>query len=352
MRFASVVSLIPILFVACGIRAGRAPEQPDAAASQIKTTFESQLSNLRPETQYHYALRMYRITGDSSYIVYIAPAVLTQRSQLLADLEGLKDSSYLDSRREVLFEELGEGNRKSRVRRDLFKSRGNLILDLAILSNCYKLFDHAGEAADSDSLISRAVAYLRTVDFGLLAHDSRVMADYSAQAANAVYYLYFLDIVDLRREFEKSLRGEFPDVADKRLSDLEFSDKVYGLTHIMIAGSGYYQQPVDPTEFEWILKYFESRKKRIFEETKPDVVAEVGLCYLLAGKRSDPMVRACRDQIVRYYDPVAGMVPSPSGSVDLETGEHRNILAIMLLAWPERLHPGPILPVQPSVTPK
>jgi hypothetical protein len=37
------------------------------------------------------------------------------------------------------------------------------------------------------------------------------------------------------------------------------------------------------------------------------------------------------------------MVPSESGSTDLEDGEHRNVLAIMLLDWPERLYPGPLL---------
>jgi len=35
------------------------------------------------------------------------------------------------------------------------------------------------------------------------------------------------------------------------------------------------------------------------------------------------------------------MIPSPDGSTDLERGEHRNVLAIMVLGWQGRLYPGP-----------
>jgi len=37
------------------------------------------------------------------------------------------------------------------------------------------------------------------------------------------------------------------------------------------------------------------------------------------------------------------MILSPHGSSNLEIGEHRNIMAIMLLSWPDTLFPGPYL---------
>ncbi|WP_409229492.1 DUF3541 domain-containing protein [Halomonas sp. PAR7] len=38
------------------------------------------------------------------------------------------------------------------------------------------------------------------------------------------------------------------------------------------------------------------------------------------------------------------MIPSPDGSTDLEGGEHRNVLAIMVLGWQGRLYTGPAWP--------
>lgn len=313
-------------------------------AAQIKSTFDSRLSELQPETQYHYALRMYRVTGDSIYIPPIAGMIPTIRKQMRDDLDSLSNSTYLTLRRVMLLKDLGENNRKSRARNELFRSRGNLIVDLAILSNCYKLMDHSSRDVVNDSLLSRAVAYLKSVDFTVLASDSRIVSDYSAQAANAIYYLYFLGIADLREEYLILFRRVFPDIVDRRLSGLEFNDKIYGLTHLILAASQYYQQPVDSHEFDWILRYFESRSRRILSNTKPDIIAEVGICYLLAGEKDNSMVRACREAILKQFDSRTHLIPSPSGDKNLETGEHRNVLAYILFAWPKNLRAGPTWP--------
>ena len=37
------------------------------------------------------------------------------------------------------------------------------------------------------------------------------------------------------------------------------------------------------------------------------------------------------------------MVPSEQGGTDLASGEHRNVLTILLLDGPDRLYPGPRL---------
>ena len=38
------------------------------------------------------------------------------------------------------------------------------------------------------------------------------------------------------------------------------------------------------------------------------------------------------------------MIPAADGTHLLEPGEHRNVLALMLLTWPRRPHPGTQLP--------
>lgn len=73
-------------------------------------------------------------------------------------------------------------------------------------------------------------------------------------------------------------------------------------------------------------------------------MAEVGISLLLAdGDTGHPGVVQLRQALVEAYDPHARMIPATDGTTDLERGEHRNVLAIMLLRWPATLHPGPDL---------
>ena len=63
------------------------------------------------------------------------------------------------------------------------------------------------------------------------------------------------------------------------------------------------------------------------------MIAEVGISFLLAGLDNDPVVEKTRKAIKASINLEAGLVPSVSGSVSLSGGEHRNVLAIMLLDW-------------------
>lgn len=55
------------------------------------------------------------------------------------------------------------------------------------------------------------------------------------------------------------------------------------------------------------------------------------------------MVARIRDALVEAVDPETGIIPSTEGSTDLARGEHRNVLAIMVLRWTGALTPGPAL---------
>lgn len=62
-------------------------------------------------------------------------------------------------------------------------------------------------------------------------------------------------------------------------------------------------------------------------------MAEVGIAFLLAGLEDDPVVLKTRQFIQAAVDKERGLIPSTSGDFDLSLGEHRNVLAIMLLDW-------------------
>jgi hypothetical protein len=60
---------------------------------------------------------------------------------------------------------------------------------------------------------------------------------------------------------------------------------------------------------------------------------KLGSVFLLAGLDDDPVVKKARAAIARAVDKKHGMIPSVSGDFDFAYGEHRNVLAIMLLDW-------------------
>ena len=113
------------------------------------------------------------------------------------------------------------------------------------------------------------------------------------------------------------------------------------MTHFIFAASEYYQHQVDKQTFAWILDYFDANIDRILADATDDIIAEVGISFHLAGLSNHPVVKKTQAHIINAYDPKVATIPSPRGNPDLALGEHRNVLAMMLLNWPETLHQGP-----------
>ncbi|MEW6051759.1 MAG: DUF3541 domain-containing protein [Candidatus Zixiibacteriota bacterium] len=313
-------------------------------ARRIRQTFESDLYRLEPGMQRHFAQRMYRITGDERYAYPLFLDYLILEKNLQATLDSLHNRVWVDRQMSRILDRMDDGGRKGRLRRQMFEHNGDMALYLEMLRAAYALEDYGVCSTGSLGLCGQAVVELGKVDLPLFLLDTAVIRVYSAQAVNGVYYMYQLRLGDFRTEYASAFRQTFPDDRDAELSDLEFGDKIYGLTHFVTAASNYYQKPVDSAEFNWILGYFELRQARILHNLKADIVAEVGLCFLLAGQDRHLLVDQCRKIVLDEFDPGSGIVPSPAGNTDLDLGEHRNILAYMLLEWPRELHPGPRLP--------
>jgi len=98
---------------------------------------------------------------------------------------------------------------------------------------------------------------------------------------------------------------------------------------------------VDRKDFAWILDYFEQNIETILARTKPDVYGEVGLCFLLAKDKDNQALKKIKDAIVADINPQKGMILSVKGGDNLPKGEHRNVIAIMLLDWPPSQVHGP-----------
>lgn len=341
------LAALSTLSVFAGIHPARGDERCDIA-NRIQGTMEAALPTLRPSIRKHYALRAFRATGDSRYLAPIISDYESTRRELAADLDSIGDAAYVERRCADLLSHLDGERRKDRSRQKMFSKRDDVLLDLSILYDANLVLEYGlPEPADAE-LLERARAHLRQAGLETFLLDPAVIKVYSAQVANDVYYLKALGVADLREPFLKAFRLTFPDKTDWQLDNLEFGDKVYGLTHVMIAASRYYQTLLDAREYDWILDYFSRNQKRIVEDTKADIIAEVGICFLLCGRGEAPIVDACRKVILEEFDTEAGLIPSPSGSLQPNASEHRNLLAMLLLCWPDHLHPGPLLQDYPD----
>ena len=308
-------------------------------SERIQTRFENSLYTLPPEIQAHWALRLYRSSGDERYrYPILAHAILLERN-LSRDLDGWGDADYMRERVARHLESFSGKSRKSRARRAMFEKNEEELILLRSLSSLYRLNQLGFHGADME----RARALIAGQELAHFLLEEDVVDIYAAQAVNYVYYLHQLGLADVRKEFREVFQRCFPDSRDEELSKLRFKDKIYGLTHFILADSGYFESYVDYKEHVWILEYFEANLERILHETKADIIAEVGLCFLLAERDDSPVVHRTREAVAGQFDAKGNMIPSVSGDWDLLKGEHRNVLAYLLLSEFGELHPGPDL---------
>lgn len=324
-----------------------AEHKKDAArvAESIQQRLESELFALDPDIQAHFALRMYRMTGDERYLPPIVYNLLVTLENLRRDLSQAHDSSYVAGRCSEMRSNLNPKTRKGRIRAEMFERAGAVQFYLNLL-HAANDFAELG-VKDTEPFrgpFQVSLSECRPAEIESFLLDSKVIGAYAPQAVNYVYYLYDLGLADIRQAYTETFRTTYPDRADRDMLQDDYADKVYGLTHFITAASRYYQQSVDSTEFAWILDYFEKNLDRIIDDTREDVVAEVGLCFLLTGRENNPAVVACRKRMIDRFDSGEGLIPSTTGRTDLAQSEHRNIIAYMLLTWPDRLHSGPNLP--------
>lgn len=310
-------------------------------AEDIKTKYDSTLSQLDPDTRRHYAQRMFRLSGDTNYIAPVRVQFGLEQRQLLNDLDSLNNKDYLKKRIEYLLEDFNRDSRKGKARYWLFKRNGSMIFDLNLLYIINNLHDAGIDNSDNKQLYNRCLAYLKNVDFEQFLLDEEVIEKYSAQAVNYVYYLYNLELSDIRKDYSVAFQKYYGN--KHKLDRYEFRDKIYGLTHFILAASDYYQHPVSADEFKWIFDYFNQNIDRILDEATADIIAEVGICYLLTNQSGHPVVTLCQNNVIKNFDFKHKMILSPSGDDNPEIGEHRNILAYMLLNWSGVLHKGPVI---------
>lgn len=316
------------------------------SADLIRTTYESQLYTLAAFKEGHYGLRMYRQTLDDKY----SAAVWSDMARVASKLSGLSNNVQT-MEQIVLYSEkrvasyVGDNDERSVRRYNITKHMPEyLYLGVDLLGSMARANEYGLEHKNDAKL--REI--IRRYDFSRYVTNEDMVKAWAAQLANQVYWLRQLGEQDVVDEFVETFKKAYPDSQDRKLSSQQYGNKIYGMTHVIFGDSEYYQHQVSEQEHQWIYDYFRENIDTILLRAKEDVIAEVGLTFLLAGLEDDPVVEKTRLAIQASIDKEHGMIPSITGDFDLEYGEHRNVLAIMLLDW-QQVNEAPTLKGNPKV---
>ncbi|MDR5901833.1 DUF3541 domain-containing protein [Halomonas icarae] len=317
-------------------------ERHRLAAERIRATYEAVLPELSGGKRRHYAQRLYRVSGEERYLPANREYMLHLAGRLEAEIAELAVPGQIERLARESVEGYPRRTAKQRARAEMFSRWGEFayakgLLFRLVQAHCHGMLDEVPGH-------ERALDYLEDLPWEAFLTDPEVLEVYAAQVANQVHFLHQLGVMDLRREVEAVFRRRYPPDTLALLSTAEYRNWLYGLTHFIIAASRYYQQKVDDEEYAWILEAFSEQSERIMRDATEDIQAEVALSFLLAGQEEHPLVRQIRDLLAAAVEPASGMIPSPDRSTNLEEGEHRNVLAIMVLGWQGRLYPGPAWP--------
>lgn len=313
-------------------------------ALAIKTKYDQELGNLANYKASHYAARIYRISGTTSYLPYNLQDLRYMKDRVEQLLQVAHDDNEVKYSRAKASKWLAKANDSSaRIRAELRRKSLDIapslpyyLSSLSILRRsleyriCYQPFDQLKEQV-------LAHDYTRSLS------DPSLIKAWAAQLANIVIWIKQLGGKDYSDVFLGALQAVYPDDQDKLLNIQQYENKIYGLTHMILASSQYYQYHINRDDFAGIFEYFDNNIDTIISRAKADVVAEVGIAYLLASEHDNPAFEKAKQNIAQQYDETYHMIPSIDGTFDISAGAHRNILAIMLLSSPQQLYPGPWL---------
>jgi len=318
-------------------------DQGDEIARAIVRTYESRFFDLDQDAQAHFAVRVHRATGRTPYVDSVIMDVVKSIDDLERLLGGLGEEGFIGRESHELHASKREVTAVLRARKEMFESRKEMLFHRRVLYAAQKLYNLGLHEGPFRPTYEEALRHLTAVDWPAFVLNPEVIRSYAAQTSNIVFWLKRLGVVDLEEKYAQTFKEVFMSVDDNQLSHADYQNKLYGLTHIIIADSAYYQRTLSPLKYRWILDYLDRHILEILSWSKPDIVAEIAVCFKVCGMTDHRVVNMAEEYLARAFDPALGFIPSATGSADFSSSEHRNVLAYLALSDWERLHEGPHL---------
>ncbi len=323
-----------------GPRWGLEPQDALEAARRIRIHYEKRLHKLSEEKRGHFTLRLYRSSGDPRYLPPLKIYGRYLVAKYLKHIENLETPGYAASAGRDLLKPPRYPQAKHWNRAKTLGPWTEMIF-AARLAFLMTQIRSLGFEKSIPLEFEKGRAYLSHLPWKAFILNAEVIRAYASRTSNMTYYLKDLGLLDLEALYNEKFREVFQSISQE---PVDLSNHIYGMTHLMITDSGFYQRPVDGNRFAWILDGFTAKLPIIMDQTTPDVVAEVAVCFRLAGRHKDPVVLQIQGYLIQHFNPWANLIPSSSGKrKSLSDLEHRNILAYLALSDWRQLHRGPDL---------
>ncbi len=133
-KFRFCIVVLFFLIVYTDIQSKSLEEKSKMISDAITQKYESAFTNLNTKIQKHYALRTYRIFGDTSHINSIIDDLGITVKTLQNDIKHFSDTLYIHQREKELFEKMNPKTRKGKARRNLFKKNSKMLFYLKAVS--------------------------------------------------------------------------------------------------------------------------------------------------------------------------------------------------------------------------
>jgi hypothetical protein len=143
-------------------------------------------------------------------------------------------------------------------------------------------------------------------------------------SSDIVYYLYNLNIVDLRVDYIKLFLKVFKGANHN--DNESIMNYLYGLTHIIIGASNYYRKQIHG--LEWINKIF-SKYNNIIIKSTLDLHLEVAICQKLLGIENSNIIDNSLSRSFKQFNPKKEYIIRENYNT-FNLAEHQNILFILL----------------------
>lgn len=299
------------------------------AAQLIRQKYEDDSYRLKPSKAGHMGLRLWRNYGKKKY-QYLLLQGINYTSNSLDKLVVVGfDQASLMSYATDKNHKCRATTKKKKLRKKTFE-RFPLyrVMATKILRHVARLDELGLKHEHHDQFMD----LLRGYDFHKAFTDSEMIRAWGAQLANQVYWLYNLGIADFRDDFIHAVEQTYPHQNDQDLSKQQYGNKIYTLTHIVIAASEYYRYPIYEERYSPVIDYFRNNIDNILRRCKEDIVIEVGLSLLLVNE-DFPEIEVIREHVLDKVDKKKKMIPSENGKSNFAQGEHRNIIAVLLFDW-------------------
>ncbi len=313
-------------------------------AMAIKAKYDQNLHALTDYQASHYAARIYRTSGDTSYLDHN----LRDLKLMIAKVEELLHIA--ENKSEVEYSRIKADGWTSGVRSDLRRQSLTVAADFPYYLSSLGILRRTLEYRICSPLFERLKERVLAHEYSDYLSNPVMIRAWAAQLANTVAWIKQLGGRDYSDVFINAMQQVYPDDQDHLLNTQQYENKIYGLTHLILANSQYYQYSINRSDFLWIFNYFDSQIDIIVARVKADVIAEVGITYLLAREFDNSALEKTKSNIAKQYNEPHQMIPGQNDDFDIPAGAHRNILSIILLYSPEKLYPGPWLNPIPEVT--